>query len=198
MLGPNVELALHQFDLENPRYRVVYSSSVAPDTTTDGQRLLTAIAGGVPPDMMMFDRFAIPEWAARGALTELTPFLAHQRPHDPYRIDLSEDYPWTVEEGSYRKPGTSGKAGLFGIPATVDCRLLFCNANQLRQVGMVDPRTGQPRPPRTWKELRRAGQTIDHRRSSDRAARTPRIRAKRRQQLALHVRVAGRGRAAQP
>jgi multiple sugar transport system permease protein len=154
MLGPNVELALHQFDLENPRYRVVYSSSVAPDTTTDGQRLLTAIAGGVPPDMMMFDRFAIPEWAARGALTELTPFLAHQRPHDPYRIDLSEDYPWTVEEGSYRKPGTSGKAGLFGIPATVDCRLLFCNANQLRQVGMVDPRTGQPRPPRTWKELR--------------------------------------------
>ena len=154
MLGPNIELALHQFELENPQYRVVYSSSVAPDTTTDGQRLLTAIAGGVPPDMMMFDRFAIPEWAARGALTELTPFLVRQQQSDPNRIDLTEDYPWTVEEGSYRKPGTTGKPGLFGIPATVDCRLLFSNANQLRQVGMVNPRTGEPRPPQTWEELR--------------------------------------------
>src|SRR5579872_653371 len=52
MLGPNIELALHQFEVENPEYRVVYSSSVAPDTTTDGQRLLTAVVGGVPPDMM--------------------------------------------------------------------------------------------------------------------------------------------------
>jgi len=154
MLGPNIELALHQFELENPQYRVVYSSSVSPDTTTDGQRLLTAIAGGVPPDMMMFDRFAIPEWAARGALTELTPLLNNQSQGDPNRIDLSEDYPWTVEEGSYRKPGTAGKAGVFGIPATVDCRLLFCNTNELRQVGMIDHQTGEPRPPKTWEELR--------------------------------------------
>jgi ABC-type sugar transport system permease subunit/ABC-type glycerol-3-phosphate transport system substrate-binding protein len=160
MLGPNVELALHQFELENPQYRVVYSASVAPDTTTDGQRLLTAIAGGVPPDMMMFDRFAIPEWAARGALTELTPFIASQKPNDPNRIDLSQDYPWTVEEGSYRKPGTTGKAGLFGIPATVDCRLLFSNTNELRQIGMVDPKTGEPRPPRTWEELRDAAKRL--------------------------------------
>jgi ABC-type sugar transport system permease subunit/ABC-type glycerol-3-phosphate transport system substrate-binding protein len=165
MLGPNIELALHQFELENPQYRVVYSSSVAPDTTTDGQRLLTAIAGGVPPDMMMFDRFAIPEWAARGALTELTPFLDRQQQSDPNRINLSDDYPWTIEEGSYRKPGTTGKAGLFGIPATVDCRLLFSNANQLRQVGAVDPKTGDPQPPRTWEELRELAKRliiVDH------------------------------------
>jgi multiple sugar transport system permease protein len=154
MLGPNIELALHQFELENPQYRVVYSASVSPDTTTDGQRLLCAIAGGVPPDMMMFDRFAIPEWAARGALTELTPFVSNQHPNDPNRIDLSQDYPWTVEEGSYREPGTKGNAGLFGVPATVDCRLLFSNTNELRQAGSVDPETGEPRPPRTWKELR--------------------------------------------
>jgi multiple sugar transport system permease protein len=154
MLGPNIELALHQFEVENPEFRVVYSSSVAPDTTTDGQRLLCAIAGGVPPDMMMFDRCAIPEWAARGAMTELTPFLSNQNYNDPDRIDLSQDYSWTVEEGSYRKPGTTGKSGLFGIPATVDCRLLFCNTNELRQAGMVDPKTGEARPPRTWEELR--------------------------------------------
>jgi multiple sugar transport system permease protein len=154
MLGPNIELALHEFEVENPQYRVVYSASVAPDTTTDGQRLLCAIAGGVPPDMMMFDRFAIPEWAARGAFTELTPFIGRQQLNEPNRIDLSQDYPWTVEEGSYRKPGTTGPAGLFGIPATVDCRLLFCNTNELRQAGLTDSKTGQPRPPQTWEELR--------------------------------------------
>lgn len=154
MMGPSVELALHQFETENPQYRVVYSASVAPNTTTDGQRLLTAIAGGVPPDLMMFDRFAIPEWAARGALTELSPFLAAQDAKDPDRIDLSQYYPWTIEEGSYRKPGTTEKAGIYGIPVTVDCRLLFSNASQLRQAGMVDPATGEPRPPRTWEELR--------------------------------------------
>jgi multiple sugar transport system permease protein len=154
MLGPNIELALHQFEVENPQYKVVYSSSVAPDTTTDGQRLLTAIAGGVPPDMMMFDRYAIPEWAARGALTNLGPFIAAQKPNDPDRIDLSAYYPWTVREGSYLKPGTSGTPELFGIPASVDCRLLFSNAIQLQQAGMVDPATGQARSPRTWEELR--------------------------------------------
>jgi len=160
MLGPNVELALHQFELENPEYHVVYSSSVTPDITTDGQRLLTAIAGGVPPDMMMFDRYAIPEWAARGALTEFSPFLDHQKQNDPNRLDLSEDYPWTVEEGCYRKPGTTGKEGIFGIPATVDCRLLFSNSNELRQVGMVDAITHEPRAPRTWEELRETAKKL--------------------------------------
>ena len=154
LLGPDIELALHQFEVENPQYRVVYSSSVAPDTTTDGQRLLTAIAGGVPPDMMMFDRYAIPEWAARGALTDLRPFIERQKADDPARINLADYYPWTIQEGSYGKPGDSGAPGIFGIPATVDCRLLFSNAKELKQVGMVDLKTGEARPPRTWEELR--------------------------------------------
>lgn len=154
LVGPSVELALHQFELQNPQYRVVFSSSVAPDTTSDGQRLLTAIAGGVPPDLMVFDRFAIPEWAARGALTDLTPYLKNQKKNDPDRVNLSDYYPWTIAEGSYRKPGTTETSRIYGIPNSVDCRLLFCNANELRQVGSVNPKTGQPQPPRTWHELR--------------------------------------------
>lgn len=160
LMGSEIGLALHEFELENPQYRVVHSSSVAPNTTADGQRLLTAVAGGVPPDLMVFDRFAIAEWAARNALTDLGPLLERQDPNDPNRIDLAAFYPWTIEEGSYRKPGTNGPARVYGIPVTVDCRLLFSNSDHLRQAGMVDAVTGEPRPPKTWEELREAANTL--------------------------------------
>ena len=151
LMGSGIDLALHDFEQRFPDYRVVHSASVAPNTTADGQRLLCTIAGGVPPDLILFDRFAIAEWAVRGALTPLEPLLAKQAPSDPYRIALDEYYPWTLEEGSYRKPGSADRSALFGVPVTVDCRLLFSNTDQLRQAGMIDPATGQPRPPRTWK-----------------------------------------------
>lgn len=159
-LGPDVALALRDFEKENPEYRVVHSASVAPNTTADGQRLLTAIAGGVPPDMMLFDRFAIGEWAARNALTDLRPLLDAQSSADPNRISLGDFYPWTVDEDSYRRPGSTALPGIYGIPVTVDLRLLFCNSDHLRQAGMVDSATGEPRPPRTWEELRKAATAL--------------------------------------
>ncbi len=160
LMGSEIGLALHEFERQHPEYHVVNSSSVAPNTTADGQRLLTAIAGQVPPDLMVFDRFAIAEWAARNALTDLTPLLDGQRGDQPNRIDLGDYYPWTIDEGSYRKPGTSGRPGIYGIPVTVDCRLLFSNTDHLRQAGMVDPLTGEPQAPRTWEELRAAANKL--------------------------------------
>lgn len=162
LLGSEVGLVLHQFELEHPEYRVVFSASVAPNTSADGQRLLTAIAGGVPPDLMMFDRFAIPEWAARSAFSDLRPLLDKQLPDDPYRVDIASYYPWTIEEGSYRRPGSTEEPGIFGVPITVDCRLFFANSDHLRHAGMIDA-TGEPQPPRTWEELRTAAVKLTQR-----------------------------------
>src|SRR5438034_1284243 len=47
-LGDEVYTLIHQFELKNPRYKVVMGSAVALDVTGDAQRLLSAIAGGVP------------------------------------------------------------------------------------------------------------------------------------------------------
>ena len=163
ILGSEIGLVLHEFELAHPDYRVIHSSSVAPNTTADGQRLLTAIAGRVPPDLMVFDRFAIAEWAARNALTNLTPLISAQSPTDTHRINLDDYYPWTIEEGSYRPPNTNGTPGIFGVPVTVDCRLLFSNTDHLRQAGMVDPATGEPRPPQTWEELRATANRLTQR-----------------------------------
>jgi multiple sugar transport system permease protein len=148
----NIYALIHQFELANPQYRVTASTSVSPDVTGDAQRLLSSVAGGVPPDVVVFDRFAIGEWAGRAALTDLDPYLAAQKADDPYRIKLGDYYKFTLEEARYRRPGTTGHAGLYGIPTGVDIRLLYSNVNQLKQAGLVDEH-GDARPPKTWSEL---------------------------------------------
>ncbi len=153
-LGDGVFTLIHRFEQLHPRYRVVMSSAVARDLTGDAQRLLTAVAGGVPPDLVFFDRFAVAQWADRHALLDLRPMLAEQDPKDPERLDLDHYYPWAVAEGSYGPPGSGSPNGIYGIPCSADIRLLWTNLTLLRQEGLVDPVTGQPRPPRTWEELR--------------------------------------------
>lgn len=152
-LGDDVEILLHRFEQRFPQYRVVMSKAAARDLTGDAQRLMSAIAGGVPPDVVFFDRFAIGQWAARGALTDLKPFLVAQDANDPHRLDLAEYYDYAVAEASYRPPGSSGPAGVYGIPCSTDIRLLFINRDALRQAGLVDAE-GEPRPPKNWDELR--------------------------------------------
>src|SRR6476661_22916 len=78
--GDDIYTLVHQFEQRNPQYKVIISSSVERDTSKDGQRLLSAIAGGVPPDVVFFPRHATGEWACRGALADLGPMLAQQNP----------------------------------------------------------------------------------------------------------------------
>jgi multiple sugar transport system permease protein len=152
-LGEDVETLLHRFEERNPQYKVVMSNAVARDLTGDAQRLVCAIAGGVPPDLVYFDRFAIGEWAARGAFSDLRPMLDAQRADDPYRINLDDYYKFSVDEASYRPPGTNQRPGIYGVPQSTDIRMLWCNSDVLRQAGFVDEH-GNPRPPRDWDELR--------------------------------------------
>lgn len=152
--GEDIYTVINRFEQANPQYRVIMGTAVARNLTGDAQRLLCAVAGGVPPDVVFFDRFAIGEWAGRGALTDLTPYIESQKPDDPCRLDLGEYYAWSIEEASYRPPGSNQKPGIFGIPVGVDVRVLYSNADLLRQEGLVDEK-GEPRPPRTWDELRR-------------------------------------------
>ncbi|MGD0139902.1 MAG: extracellular solute-binding protein [Tepidisphaeraceae bacterium] len=152
-LGEGVYGALHDFELQNPQYKVIADTSASRDLTSDAQRLLCAIAGNVPPDLVWFDRFAIGEWASRGALTDLNPYLQAQKADDPDRIDLADYYSFTLNEARYRPPGTNGPVGLFGLPTSLDIRVLYSNADHLRQAGLVD-QAGNPRPPQTWSELR--------------------------------------------
>ncbi|MBA3709849.1 MAG: extracellular solute-binding protein [Planctomycetes bacterium] len=152
-LGEDVWSVIHHFEELNPSYRVIMGTAVARDLTGDAQRLLSAIAGGVPPDLVWFDRFAVGEWAGKGALEDLTPWFERQSPEDPNRIELKDYYPFAVDEGSYAKPGSGEPKRMFALPMSWDIRVLYSNADLLRQEGLVDEH-GEPQPPRTWEELR--------------------------------------------
>jgi multiple sugar transport system permease protein len=152
-LTDEIYTAIHRFEQRFPKYKVVMSTPAAQDVTGDAQRLLCAISGGVPPDIVYFDRFAIGEWAARNALLDLTPRLEAQKHDDPYRIDLSQYYDWAVKEASYRPPGSNEPFKIYGVPLTVDVRVLWINSNVFRSAGLVDEK-GDPRPPKDWDELR--------------------------------------------
>jgi multiple sugar transport system permease protein len=151
--GEDIHAVVHQFEKENPQYRVIISSGAERDRDSDAQRLLSAIAGGVPPDVVFFSRFATGEWAARGALTDLTPLLRSQRADDPNRINLNEYYDFSVAEASYTTPGSNQPTRLYGIPTTGDIRILYLNNQILREAGLVGS-AGKAKPPRTWDELR--------------------------------------------
>src|SRR5215207_8170745 len=145
-LGEEIQTVIHAFEKKNPEYRVIMSTAAARDLTGDAQRLMCAVAGEVPPDVVFFDRFAIGEWAARGALTDLRPLLDKQDRRDPYYVNLADYYEYAVAEASYRPPGSSETPGIYGVPCSTDIRIMFCNGDVLRQCGLVDEH-GNPKPP---------------------------------------------------
>lgn len=142
------------FERKFPQYRVVLGSS-AVRTGLDGegnpQRLMCGIAGGVPPEIVEYDRFAICQWAARDAFLDLTPLIQRDAPSDagatgdPYAVRSDDYYPATWNECVYR-------GGVYGIPNYMDDRVLYVNDDMLVRAGFADER-GEPRPPRSWEEV---------------------------------------------
>ena len=144
---------LKAFEKKHPEYKVVYSVPVTKDIVGDAQRLLCAIAGGVPPDVVYFDRFAIGEWAAKGAFEDLTPWIENQDPNDPMRINPEDFYRFALEEATYSPPNSESDPRLYGLPTSVDFRMLYINADLLRQQGYQDAE-GNVIPPKNWQQLR--------------------------------------------
>ncbi|MCC6403302.1 MAG: extracellular solute-binding protein [Fimbriimonadaceae bacterium] len=112
------------------------------------QKLATAVAAGVPPDVVYQDRFALADWASRGAFESLSPLIERDRARDPLCPTPEQYYPATWRESQYG-------GDVYGIPWMADNRALYWNrtvfreeASGLRAAGL-DPE----RPPRTWSEL---------------------------------------------
>lgn len=110
------------------------------------QKLLTSIVANIPPDVVIQDRFAVADWASRGAFRPLDDLIARDQA-DPRCPKKGDYYPAVWEEGSW-------DGHVFGIPKAADGRALLWNrqlfrehAAELRAAGL-DP----DRPPRTWSE----------------------------------------------
>lgn len=89
------------------------------------QKLLTAIASNEVPDIVLWDRFNTGVYAPKGALAPLDEYIAKDN------VDMSQFYEPAVDEM------TSADV-VYGIPLTVDSRVLFYNKDLLDEAG-VDP-----------------------------------------------------------
>src|ERR1051326_1776716 len=142
----------HTKDPSKPIYRVVRGQNASRNQTEDPTRFLVSLAGGMPPDVIRFDRYAVSEWAHRGAFTRLDEFIARDRASNNLDAILTEDYFASCwDEVVYRNPIT-GEKGVYGIPEKVDNRALFYNKDLLKRAGFVDEK-GEARPPKTAEEL---------------------------------------------
>lgn len=105
------------------------------------QKLMTAIVGKTPPDLVYQDRFTIGDWASRDTFMDLSSLVKHDRnKRDGIR---SEDY----YEPCWKEAIYKGK--VYAIPCSTDDRILFYNKTLFKQAGL-DPN----KPPQTWSELR--------------------------------------------
>ncbi len=142
----------HEADPSKPVYRVVSGQNASRDQTADPTRFLMSVAGGMPPDVIYFDRFAVTEWAGRGAFLDLTPFIEKNiTDNADFALRAEDYYPSCWDEVVFHDPRT-GKTGIYGIPEKVDSRALLYNKDLLVRAGYVDGK-GEARPPRTWEEL---------------------------------------------
>ena len=96
------------------------------------QSLLTAIAGGGVPDIVLWDRYQTALYARKGALTAIDDLVARDG------VDLGQFYQSPLTEMR-----VDGK--LYGLPLLVDNRSLFYNKAHLDEAGVT--------PPTTWAEL---------------------------------------------
>ena len=127
------DAAVAEFMRRNPHIRVTVLSMGAGGMNP--QKLMTSIAGRVPPDVVRQDRFTIGDWAARGAFRCLDDLIERDG------IKAADFYPACWSEAVYR-----GK--VYAIPYGTDDRALYWNKTLFQQAGL-DPE----KPPRTWREL---------------------------------------------
>ncbi|NEG90336.1 ABC transporter substrate-binding protein [Bifidobacterium aerophilum] len=116
-----------KFNESQSKYEVTY---VAQEQVE--QKLLTAIAGGQVPDLVMWDRYQTALYAPKGAIQPIDDFVAKDG------VDLDSFYPQAITE---MKSGDK----LYGLPLLVDVRSLAYNVDMFNKAGV--------KPPTTWDEL---------------------------------------------
>jgi len=131
--GDSIKKSVLDFNNSHPNIVVkpLFVATDGGDSITS--KLLTAVAGGNPPEVMLASRYGVAEYM--DALTLVTDLAK--------KDNITKDmfYPWAWDEASYE-----GK--LLGLPYDGTSRALYYNKDQFKEVGL-DPEN----PPKTIAEL---------------------------------------------
>lgn len=146
--GEVVARLLPEFERAHPGIRVKVQQL---PWTSAHEKLLTAFAGDVTPDLCQLGNTWVPELVALNALEPLDRYVAGSP------IVAAEDYFAGIWD-------TNRVAGaLYGVPWYVDTRLLFYRRDLLDRAGFSAP-------PRSWAEWRRMLAAVQAQAGSDRHA----------------------------
>src|SRR5215213_9730595 len=126
---------IDKFHEKNPDIKINRTYIAQEQGTQANQKLLTAIAGGTPPDVYKFDRFIVAQFAAQDFLTDLTDLASKAG------VKQDDYWPFAWEEANY-----NGK--LYALPYDTDTRALWYNKDIFKEVGL-DPE----KPPQNITEL---------------------------------------------
>lgn len=90
--------------------------------STISDKVAVAVAAGVPPDVVRFNRPYASEWAAKGLLIALDPYLAQ------FGIKRDQFIPFAWDEGTYA-------GSVYVLPEETDARAVFYNKGMLSEAG---------------------------------------------------------------
>lgn len=128
------------FNASQDRYEVSYVTQELVE-----EKLLTALAGGEVPDVVLWDRYQTSLYAPKGALAPIDDFVASDD------VDLDAFYQPAL--GEMRVDDK-----LYGLPLLVDNRSLIYNQTQLTEAGVAVPTN--------WDELKTAAVALTQRSGS--------------------------------
>lgn len=139
--GEVVKELLADFERSHPGIRVDVQQ--LPWTAAQ-QKLLTAFAGNVTPDLCQLGNTWIPQFAALGAIAPL-----NQRMDRPGGVESGDYFPGILDANRIG-------AVLYGVPWYVDTRVIYYRKDLLAEVGFA-------KPPATWAAWIRALRALKQR-----------------------------------
>ena len=119
--------SVEEFNAANPDIHVnaeFIGGSGSGQGITD--KLTVAINGGTPPDVVLFDRFMVAQWANGGLFEDLTDYA------EKYGVTKDKFYDFAWNEASY-------KGRLYAFPFDTDVRALYYNKTLLEAAGFTEP-----------------------------------------------------------
>ncbi|MBA7501311.1 MAG: extracellular solute-binding protein [Clostridia bacterium] len=121
-----VDRLVEEFNQENPTILVKATFTEITGTHASmSEKIVTAIAGGSPPDVMVFNRPYTQDWARHGAIVPIDNYLSEAG-------IISDDYfRFAWDEMCYQ-----GK--VYGFPLNTDSRALYYNKGHFKEMGL-DP-----------------------------------------------------------
>lgn len=114
---------INDFVKAHPDFKVEADYVPTSSGSQENEKLLTAIAGGKPPDVAEFDRFIVGSFAFRGALNDLSDMAKTAG------ISADQYLPFAWQEASLR-----GK--LYALPIDTDARALYYRKDYFDQAGI--------------------------------------------------------------